>query len=49
MQADILRLRGHYADAYAIYRDKLSLLHRIGDRFWEGKVYVAIGALIAAA
>ncbi len=46
MQADILRLRGHYADAYAIYRDKLSLLHRIGDRFWEGKVYVAIGALM---
>lgn len=46
MQADLLRLRGFYADAYAIYRDKLELLRRIGDRFWEGKVLVAIGALM---
>lgn len=46
MYADLLRLRGHYADAYAIYRGKLGLLHRFGDRFWEGKVHVAIGALM---
>lgn len=46
MRADILRTRGNFAEAYAIYRDKLSQLQKYGDRFWQGKVYVAIGTLM---
>lgn len=46
MRADILRLRGGFADAYAIYRDKINLLRRFGDTFWEGKALVAVGAIM---
>ena len=46
MRGDLLRMRGSFADAYAIYRDKIRLLRRFGDIFWEGKVLVAIGALM---
>ena len=46
MQADIFRIHGKLAEAYATYRDKLILLRKFGDRMWEGKVYVSIGALM---
>lgn len=46
MQADLMRLRGHYADAYAVYRDKLALLRQFDDRFWEAKVLVSIGSIM---
>lgn len=44
--ADILSIRGHLADAYFIFRDKLSMLHTFGDRFWEAKVLVALGRIM---
>lgn len=46
LQADIYRLHGRLAEAYTIYRDKLNMLRKYGDRMWEGKVYVTIGALM---
>ncbi len=46
LQADIYRLHGRLAEAYATYRDKLVLLRKFGDRMWEGKVYITIGALM---
>ncbi|MDE6010816.1 MAG: LuxR C-terminal-related transcriptional regulator [Muribaculaceae bacterium] len=46
MRADVMRLHGHFAEAYAIYRDKLELLRRYGDRMWQAKVHVAIGVIM---
>lgn len=46
LQADINRLHGRLAESYATYRSKLQLLRKFGDRMWQGKVYVTIGAIM---
>ncbi len=46
MRADFLRIHGRLADAYFIYRDKLNRLREAGDRFWEARTMVAVGAIM---
>ncbi len=46
LRADRLRIHGRLAEAYSVYRDKLPLLRRHGDRMWEAKVLVAIGVVM---
>jgi len=46
MNADILRIHGNLAEAYSIYRDKIALLKKFGERMWVGRALVCIGAIM---
>lgn len=45
MRADIARMRGRWADAYALYSTRLPELEEIADSFWVAKTNVAIGTI----
>lgn len=46
LNADFMRIRGRLADAYFIYRQRIEVFRKTGDRFWEAKTLVAIGAIM---
>lgn len=46
LNADFMRIRGRLADAYFIYRQRIEVFRKAGDRFWEAKTLVAIGAIM---
>lgn len=46
MIAEFNRVHGQLADAYMLYKDKLSFFRSCGDRFWEAKSLVALGSIM---
>ena len=45
LRADLARMRGRWAEAYALYSTRLVELEEMADSFWVAKTNVAIGAI----